>query len=496
LPQIALPGGNDPPAPAEGRPPRQHTAVFEIVVTRDRELRPAACRRAIEDVAQRLDPAARATLLIFKDNLRHARTGARLVVPKDRVVLPKPLPTFLDAHRAMKAPQFLVANQGIAAAVLADVPKLELLHLKRFARSRASPQNERRQQPSATFHEGDPSSPLRAIDRTRLARIHCRLMTTREAAEIKLEFDTPQFLHALFANDPKNLAYLESQLGVRAVTREGWIVLSGEFEALERARAVFTDLEGALRKGSEIDTRDFRLAVDVATASGPVGVSELSGVRLVGSRGRKPVIPRTPNQLQYVRAIETHDVVFGLGPAGTGKTYLAMAMALTLLKRRQIQRVILTRPAVEAGEALGFLPGDLREKVAPYLRPLYDAIHDMLDPDEAQRYLEDSTIEIAPLAFMRGRTLSRSFVILDEAQNTTREQMFMTLTRLGEESRMVITGDGSQVDLKPGVRSGLIEAEHALEGIEGIAFMRFERTDIVRHPVVGRIVEAYERYRA
>jgi phosphate starvation-inducible PhoH-like protein len=219
-------------------------------------------------------------------------------------------------------------------------------------------------------------------------------------------------------------------------------------------------------------------------------------VKLVGSRGRKPVIPRTPAQLDYVRAIESHDVVFGLGPAGTGKTYLAMAMALTLLKRRVMQRIVLTRPAVEAGEALGFLPGDLREKVAPYLRPLYDAIHDMLDPEEGQRYLEEGTIEIAPLAFMRGRTLARSFVILDEAQNTTREQMFMALTRLGDDSKMVVTGDSSQIDLKPGVRSGLVEAEHALEGVEGIAFQRFSQVDIIRHPVVGRIVEAYERHRA
>jgi phosphate starvation-inducible PhoH-like protein len=321
-------------------------------------------------------------------------------------------------------------------------------------------------------------------------------MTECERAEIKLEFDTPQFLHALFAYDPKNLALLESRLGVKTVTREGWLSISGEPEALERARAVFADLESAFRKGNEISQRDFRFAVDVAAAAGSVGVADLAGVRLVGSRGRKPVIPRTANQLEYVRLIETHDVVFGLGPAGTGKTYLAMAMALTQLKRRLIQRVILTRPAVEAGEALGFLPGDLKEKVAPYLRPLYDAIHDMLDPEEGQRYLDDGTIEIAPLAFMRGRTLSRSFVILDEAQNTTREQMFMTLTRLGEESRMVITGDSSQVDLKPGVRSGLAEAEHALAAVEGIAFLKFNRGDIVRHPVVGRIVDAYERHRA
>jgi phosphate starvation-inducible PhoH-like protein len=315
-------------------------------------------------------------------------------------------------------------------------------------------------------------------------------------AEIKLEFDTPQFLHALFANDPKNLAYLEAAIGVKAVTREGWILISGAPASVEIARAVFADLENAQRMGGRIEPREFRLAVDVAARAGAINVADLTGVKLVGSRGRKPVIPKTPAQLEYIRAIETHDVVFGLGPAGTGKTYLAMAMALTLLKRRVMQRIILTRPAVEAGEALGFLPGDLREKVAPYLRPLYDAIHDMLDPEEGQRYLEEGTIEIAPLAFMRGRTLSRSFVILDEAQNTTREQMFMALTRLGDESRMVVTGDSSQVDLKPGVRSGLAEAEHALAGVEGIAFQQFTQADIIRHPVVGRIVEAYERYRA
>ncbi|MES2657155.1 MAG: PhoH family protein [Verrucomicrobiota bacterium] len=321
-------------------------------------------------------------------------------------------------------------------------------------------------------------------------------MNDCEQTEIKLEFDTPRFLHSLFANDPKNLAFLENELGVKTVTRDGWISISGASDAVEKARAVFADLESAQRNGGPIAQRDFRHAVEVAGGNGAVGVTELSGVRLVGSRGRKPVIPRTPGQLDYVRAIEAHDVTFGLGPAGTGKTYLAMAMGLTLLKRRLMQRIILTRPAVEAGEALGFLPGDLQEKVAPYLRPLYDAIHDMLDPEEAQRYLDEGTIEIAPLAFMRGRTLSRSFVILDEAQNTTREQMFMALTRLGEESKMVITGDSSQVDLKPGVRSGLAEAEHALQGIEGIAFHQFSKSDIVRHPVVGRIVEAYERYRA
>lgn len=321
-------------------------------------------------------------------------------------------------------------------------------------------------------------------------------MIETAAEEIRLEFDTPQFLHSLLADDIRNLSFLESTLGVKAVSREGWVLLSGPPTALQRAKAVFADLETARRNGRDIEKRDFQLAVENAAEGSDVGVSELSGVKLVGSKGRKPVVPRTPNQLAYIKAMETNDVIFGLGPAGTGKTYLAMAMALTLLKKKAIQRIVLTRPAVEAGEALGFLPGDLKEKVAPYLRPLYDAIHDMLDPEEAQRYLEDGTIEIAPLAFMRGRTLSRSFIILDEAQNTTREQMFMTLTRLGEESRMVITGDGSQVDLKPGVRSGLSEAEHALQNIEGIAFLRLGKKDIVRHPVVGRIVDAYEKYRA
>lgn len=313
--------------------------------------------------------------------------------------------------------------------------------------------------------------------------------------ETKLEFDTPRFLHALFANDPQNLSYLEEVLGVKALTREGWLTLCGEVPAVELARKAFHDLEQARRSGAEIASRDFRLAVEVAAAGGEVGVGDLASIRLLGFQGRKPVTPRTPHQLAYLRAIEANDVVFGLGPAGTGKTYLAMAMALTMLKRRQISRVVLTRPAVEAGEALGFLPGDLQEKVAPYLRPLYDALHDMLDPEEGQRLLGDGTIEIAPLAFMRGRTLTRAFVILDEAQNTTREQMFMTLTRLGEDSRMVVTGDGSQVDLKPGVGSGLLEAERALEGVHGVAFCWFSKVDVIRHPVVGRIIEAYDRHR-
>ena len=312
---------------------------------------------------------------------------------------------------------------------------------------------------------------------------------------LKIEYDTPQFLQGLFANDRRNLNYLDEALGLKTVTRDGWISFTGAEDATHLAKLTFDDLESTQRNGLHISDRDFRLAVDVVKKSGDTPLNSLSTIKLVGARNRKTVSPRTPNQLSYVRSIQENDVAFGLGPAGTGKTYLAMAVGLHLLKKRAIHRIILTRPAVEAGEALGFLPGDLKEKVAPYLRPLYDAINDMLDPEEAQRYLDEGVIEIAPLAYMRGRTLSRSFVILDEAQNTTREQMFMTLTRLGEESKIVITGDSSQVDLKPGIHSGLHEAEHALKNIAGIAFTRFSPADIVRHPIVQHIVNAYETFR-
>ncbi len=313
--------------------------------------------------------------------------------------------------------------------------------------------------------------------------------------QLKLEYETPQFLHSLFANDPREVRYLEETLGIRAVTREGWILFSGPKESLERAQRLFADLEEARRGGATIGARDFRLAVEMVGRGEHSGLAELNATQLLGSRMRKPVTPRTPNQLEYVKAMQKYPVVFGIGPAGTGKTYLAMAMALSRLKEGQITRVILTRPAVEAGEALGFLPGDLQEKVTPYLRPLYDALHDILDPEEGHRYLEDGTIEIAPLAYMRGRTLARSFVILDEAQNTTQEQMFMLLTRLGEGSRCVVTGDGTQVDLREGTPSGLLEAESALREVEAIRFLRFSPGDVVRHPVVGEIIDAYEKYR-
>ncbi|MDB4354038.1 PhoH family protein [Akkermansiaceae bacterium] len=314
--------------------------------------------------------------------------------------------------------------------------------------------------------------------------------------QLRLEYETPRFLQALFGHDEKVLKYLEQKAGVRIVTREGWLTATGDEKACQVVEQTFTDLEEARRAGNEISEREFKTAVDFALgADSGSGISDLVRVQLVGARGRKPVVARSAHQLEYLNAMMENEVVFGLGPAGTGKTYLAVAMGLHLLRNKEVNRVVLTRPAVEAGEALGFLPGDMRDKVAPYLRPLYDAIDDMLGYEDGQRRLEDGSIEIAPLAYMRGRTLSKSFVILDEAQNTTREQMFMALTRLGQGSRCVVTGDGSQIDLKRQGDSGLHEAESALRGVKGVFFNHFDTSDVVRHEVVGRIIEAYDSHR-
>jgi phosphate starvation-inducible PhoH-like protein len=214
------------------------------------------------------------------------------------------------------------------------------------------------------------------------------------------------------------------------------------------------------------------------------------------SAKRPPIVPKTAVQRAYIQAIQQHDMTFGIGPAGTGKTYLAMAMAVSALKKEQVNRIILTRPAVEAGEALGFLPGDLKEKIMPYLRPLYDALHDMIDPEDMQRLFERGVIEVAPLAYMRGRTLNHAFVVLDEAQNTTMEQMFMFLTRLGADSKAVITGDPTQIDLPVNKRSGLVEALTALKDVEGINFTNFGERDVIRHELVQRIVKAYRTLRS
>ena len=313
-----------------------------------------------------------------------------------------------------------------------------------------------------------------------------------------LEFESPHFLQSLFAHDVSLLKLLEEALDLTVTTRDGWVRLAGAKPKINRAQEIFTELENARRKGGEISSHTFRYAVEAAKSQEDAetnkkkSVSDFAEMRLLGSGSKPAVTPRTENQFNYLKALRGHDVNFGVGPAGTGKTYLAMAFALDLLKKREIDRILLTRPAVEAGEALGFLPGDLEEKVAPYLRPLYDALGDMIEPSEAQKFAERNLIEIAPLAYMRGRTLNRACVILDEAQNATREQMFMFLTRLGEDSKAIVTADPSQIDLRPMKKSGILEAMRFLQSVEGISFTEFDAVDVVRHPVVRRIIEAYD----
>ena len=310
-----------------------------------------------------------------------------------------------------------------------------------------------------------------------------------------LEFESARTLAQLFANDLRLLKTAEDALSVKLTTREGWIRAEGEPEAIDRVRRLFGQLDRARALGLTIRKAEFNYALKTVLQEGIVGIDELAETKIQFSSKRPPIIPKTEGQRSYLKAIQTHDLVFGLGPAGTGKTYLAMAMAVAALKKEEVSRIILTRPAVEAGEALGFLPGDLREKIMPYLRPLYDAIYDMIDAEEMERLVERGVIEVAPLAYMRGRTLNRSFVVLDEAQNTTTEQMFMFLTRLGAESKAIITGDTTQIDLPSNKRSGLVEALQALRGVDGIAFCRFEDRDVVRHELVQSIVRAYRRHR-
>jgi phosphate starvation-inducible PhoH-like protein len=310
-----------------------------------------------------------------------------------------------------------------------------------------------------------------------------------------LQFESGRTLQALFGNDLGLLKSLEQSVGVRLTTREGWLRVEGDRAGIEKVRKLFLQLEKARQNGVPIRRQEFQYALRVLEEPESAGLDVLSQTRLQVSSRRAPVIAKTQNQRDYVEAMQAHDVVFGVGPAGTGKTYLAMAAAVSALKQDRVARIILTRPAVEAGEALGFLPGDLREKIMPYLRPLYDALQDMLEPEELQRSLERNVIEIAPLAYMRGRTLARSFVVLDEAQNTTTEQMFMFLTRLGQDSKCVITGDQTQIDLPPNRRSGLVEAMQALRAVPGIAFCGFTDKDVVRHELVASIIRAYRRHR-
>jgi phosphate starvation-inducible protein PhoH and related proteins len=310
-----------------------------------------------------------------------------------------------------------------------------------------------------------------------------------------LHFENARLAQQLFNNDSRNLKALEEHLGVKATAREGWIKLDGAAEAVQRAKQLFQYLEHTIKSGSPVRTREFSYALNVMKNDGAEALEGLAAEKIHTSVKKATVAPKTVGQKKYIEAIRENDITFGIGPAGTGKTYLAVAMAVAALREERVARIVLTRPAVEAGEALGFLPGDLYEKISPYLRPLQDALYDMLPGEEIQKHTERGTLEIAPLAYMRGRTLNNAFIILDEAQNSTAEQMLMFLTRLGHHSKAVITGDPTQIDLPQQKRSGLLEAWRVLANIEGIAIVEFHKRDVVRHPLVQRIIAAYEEHR-
>jgi len=299
-------------------------------------------------------------------------------------------------------------------------------------------------------------------------------------------FDNNALLPLLFGDRDRHLERIEEKLGVEMVSRGNRLVINGSNAAA--ARAALQSLYESLKRGHEVDAA----SVDAALRHVEAGASERWEASDDIRTRKRRISPRGPHQADYIRALRSHDLVFGLGPAGTGKTYLAVATAVDMLMTGAVERIVLSRPAVEAGERLGFLPGDLKEKVDPYLRPLYDALHDMLPADQVAKRIETGEIEIAPLAFMRGRTLAHSFVILDEAQNTTPVQMKMFLTRLGENARMAVTGDLSQIDLPPGATCGLADALETLGHVDGVAVVNFDEGDVVRHRLVARIVKAYD----
>ncbi len=303
-----------------------------------------------------------------------------------------------------------------------------------------------------------------------------------------LSFDDNRLAGLLFGEHDRNLALIENRLGVDIIARGNQVTLRGSEHARRSAAGVLNELYQRAEAGLDITTGDVDGAIRMAMA-----LPRPSGDVVEIRTRRKVVRPRSPGQKAYLEALDRAELVFGIGPAGTGKTYLAVARGVQALLAGEVDRIILSRPAVEAGEQLGFLPGDMKEKVDPYLRPLYDALHDLMSMERAAKMMADGTIEIAPLAFMRGRTLSHAYVILDEAQNTTTQQMKMFLTRLGEGARMVITGDLSQIDLPAGMKSGLVEAVDILREVKGISIVRLQEADIVRHPLVARIVAAYER---
>ena len=315
-------------------------------------------------------------------------------------------------------------------------------------------------------------------------------------ASLTLHYENGRQAQQLFDNDVKNLRLLNVLLKVQATSRDGWIRLEGEEDSINQAKAVFESLQRSLDSGQRPNKREFLKAVETVGENGVEALKNLSECQITTTTRKATVTPRTIAQYEYVNTIRKYDVTLVAGPAGTGKTYLAMAMAVNAFVCGDVSRIILTRPAVEAGESLGFLPGDLKEKLSPYLRPLHDALIDMMPAEEIQRCMERESIEIAPLAYMRGRTLNNAFVILDEAQNTTGEQMFMFLTRLGNNTKVVITGDTTQIDLPSQKSSGLIEAILTLTNTAGVGMIELGKKDIVRHPLVRQIIKAYEERRA
>jgi phosphate starvation-inducible PhoH-like protein len=315
---------------------------------------------------------------------------------------------------------------------------------------------------------------------------------TEELKTIKVQLDGPNEAISLLGNSDANIKMIEDELKVSIITRGETVSVSGNEADVQLVTEIIENLLYVIRKGISISGRDVLYALQMAKRGTLEYFKEIYEEEITKNSKGKSIRVKTLGQQQYITAMKKYDLVFGIGPAGTGKTYLAVVMAVTALKKGLVKRIILTRPAVEAGESLGFLPGDLKEKVDPYLRPLYDALHDILGVEHTSRLIERGTIEIAPLAYMRGRTLDDAFVILDEAQNTTKAQMKMFLTRLGFGSKMVITGDKTQVDLPKGIKSGLIEAEAILKDVKGISVVYLEQSDVVRHPLVARIIQAYE----
>lgn len=316
-----------------------------------------------------------------------------------------------------------------------------------------------------------------------------------DKARLEVIFDKPQLLGQVFGQYDQNLVAIENALGVYIAARGNKLQIEGEAESIARARDVLTGLYNRIVHGQEIDAGTVSGIISMSAEPTLDGIikNDATDVPPVMIRTRKKtIVPRSATQIRYMEDLVRNDIIFALGPAGTGKTYLAVAQAVSQLITGSVDRLILSRPAVEAGERLGFLPGDMKEKVDPYLRPLYDALYDTLPAEQVERRISSGEIEIAPIAFMRGRTLAESFIILDEAQNTTPNQMKMFLTRFGMNSRMVICGDPRQVDLPDPSKSGLADAVNRLEGVDGVAVVRFNAADVVRHPIVGRIVEAYE----